>query len=67
MENRGDLLPPYECKELNHILYEAIAELDNLVIAIEQKQGNEHYLNSQYVKKFPKQSVILEYELEKVI
>lgn len=63
----SDLLPPYECRELNRILYEALTDLDNLAIAVEQKQGNEHYLNTQYVKKFPKQLAILEYQLEKVI
>ncbi len=63
----SDLLPPYGCKELNHILYEALADLDNLAIAVEQKQGNEYYLNSQYVKKFPRHLAILVYELEKLI
>ncbi|MEK4069819.1 DUF4365 domain-containing protein [Peribacillus sp. FSL R5-0717] len=63
----SDILPPYECRELNKILYEALTDLDNLAISIEQKQGNENYLNSLYVKKFPKQLAILEYEIEKVI
>lgn len=63
----SNLLPPYECRKLHRALYEAISDLDNLAIAVEQNQGNEHYLNSQYVKKFPKQLAIIEYELEKII
>lgn len=54
-------------KSLTIYYNEVIAELDNLAIAIEQKQGNKHYLNVEYLKKFPKTLAILEYELEKVI
>ncbi|WP_421536039.1 DUF4365 domain-containing protein [Priestia sp. D3YE.R1] len=63
----SDFLPPYECREFANILNESLTDLDNLAIAVEQKHGNEHYLNSQYIKKFSKQLVILEYELKKII
>lgn len=63
----SDLLPPFECREFNNILNESLTDLDNLAIAVEQKLGNEYYLNSQYIQKFSKQIVILEYELKKIL
>lgn len=61
------ILPPYECRKLHKTVYYALSDIDNLAIAIEQKQGNEYYLYSQYIKKLPKQLAVIEHELEKVI
>jgi hypothetical protein len=44
-----------------------MSDIDNLAIAVEQKHGNEYYLNSHYIKKFPNQLAIIEYELAKII
>ncbi|SDT08095.1 protein of unknown function [Paenibacillaceae bacterium GAS479] len=63
----SDILPPYECRKLNRVLYDAISDIDNLAIAVEQKHGNEYYLNSQYIKNFSNQLAIIEYELAKII
>ncbi|PZE20306.1 DUF4365 domain-containing protein [Paenibacillus xerothermodurans] len=63
----SNILPPYECRKLNRTLYDVLTDLDNLAIAIEQKQGNEYYLNSQYIKKFALQLAIIEHEVERII
>lgn len=63
----SDILPPYECRKLNRVLYDALIDLDNLAIATQEEQGNEYYLYSQFVKKFPVHLAIIQYELEKII
>ncbi|WP_195575457.1 DUF4365 domain-containing protein [Paenibacillus sp. 1001270B_150601_E10] len=63
----SDILPPYECRKLNRALYNALTDLDNLAIAIEQEQGNEFYLYTQFIEKFPVHLAIIHYELEKII
>ncbi|WP_411349805.1 hypothetical protein [Paenibacillus sp. WLX2291] len=61
----SDILPPYECHKLNRVLYDALTDMDNLAIA--KEQGNEYYLYTQFVKKFPVHLAIIQYELEKII
>ncbi|TCP28783.1 uncharacterized protein DUF4365 [Scopulibacillus darangshiensis] len=63
----SDLLPPYECRTLQGELHNALCDLDNLAIAIENKQGNEYYLNSQYVSKFFSHLITLRSEIKKII
>lgn len=63
----SDILPPYECRKLNRTLIDALTDMDNLAIAIKQEQGNEYYLHSQFLKRFPDHLAIIQYELEKII
>lgn len=63
----SDFLPPHECKALHRALEDALCELDNLALAIDGNEGNEQYLYYQFVSKFYKTLVILNYEIEKII
>ena len=63
----SDILPPYECRKLNRVLYDALTDLDNLALATQKEQGNEYYLHTQFVKKFSVHLANIQYELEKII
>ncbi|ARD47106.1 DUF4365 domain-containing protein [Sporosarcina sp. P33] len=63
----SDFIPPHECKPLHRALEAALGELDNLAMIIEGNERNKQYINYQFVSKFYKHLVILNYEIDKII
>ncbi|MEW5552511.1 hypothetical protein ABGT24_19370 [Peribacillus frigoritolerans] len=60
-------LPPYECVDFHEILIDSISIIEGLATDVTAKNGNDYYLETLHIDKFPQKLAVLEHELEKIL
>lgn len=62
----SDILPPFECKTLHDELTNALGDIDNLAMEINNGQANEQYISIHYVSAFFTHLITLNKEIKKL-